>query len=77
MSFPIATRTLKRFIPQKKRGVVPKYQGVVNQLKNLYEGDEDTLIKMSVTSILNVLIGFVMHNSDDTLLSLMRLWTSL
>lgn len=52
--------------PQKKRGVVPKYQGVVNQLKNLYEGDEDTLIKMSVTSILNVLIGFVMHNSDDT-----------
>lgn len=52
--------------PQKKRGVVPKYQGVVNQLKSLYEGDEDTLIKMSVTSILNVLIGFVMHNSDDT-----------
>lgn len=52
--------------PQKKRGVVPKYQGVVNQLKNLYEGDEDTLIKMSVTSILNVLISFVMHNSDDT-----------
>jgi DNA-directed RNA polymerase len=52
--------------PQKKRGVVPKYQGVVNQLKILYEGDEDTLIKMSVTSILNVLIGFVMHNSDDT-----------
>ena len=52
--------------PQKKRGVVPKYQGVVNQLKALYEGDEDTLIKMSVTSILNVLIGFVMHNSDDT-----------
>lgn len=52
--------------PQKKRGVVPKYQGVVNQLKNLYEGDEGTLIKMSVTSILNVLIGFVMHNSDDT-----------
>lgn len=52
--------------PQKKRGVVPKYQGVVNQLKSLYEGDEDTLIKMSVTSILNVLIGFVVHNSDDT-----------
>lgn len=52
--------------PQKKRGVVPKYQGVVNQLKSLYEGDEDTLIKMSVTSILNVLIGFVMHNSDGT-----------
>lgn len=52
--------------PQKKRGVVPKYQGVVNQLKSLYEGDEDTLIKMSVTSILNVLIGFVLHNSDDT-----------
>lgn len=52
--------------PQKKCGVVPKYQGVVNQLKSLYEGDEDTLIKMSVTSILNVLIGFVMHNSDDT-----------
>ena len=52
--------------PQKKRGVVPKYQGIVNQLKSLYEGDEDTLIKMSVTSILNVLIGFVMHNSDDT-----------
>lgn len=52
--------------PQKKRGVVPKYQGVINQLKSLYEGDEDTLIKMSVTSILNVLIGFVMHNSDDT-----------
>lgn len=52
--------------PQKKRGVVPKYQGVVNQLQALYEGDEHTLIKMSVTSILNVLIGFVMHNSDDT-----------
>lgn len=52
--------------PQKKRGVVPKYQGVVNQLKSLYEGDEDTLIKTCITSTLNTLIGFVMHNSNDT-----------
>lgn len=27
--------------PQKKRGVVPKYQGVVNQLQSLYEGNEE------------------------------------
>lgn len=52
--------------PQKKRGVVPKYQGVVNQLKALYEGDEDTLIKMSVTTILNTLIGAVLHSAGDT-----------
>lgn len=55
--------------PQKKRGVVPKYQGVVNQLRDLYQGDEDTLIKGCVTSILNTLIGFVMHNTDDTYVS--------
>ena len=52
--------------PQKKRGVVPKYQGVINQLKALYEGGEDTLIKMSVTTILNTLIGAVLHSAGDT-----------
>lgn len=64
--FDCYTNVKNVLFPQKKRGVVPKYQGIVNQLKSLYEGDEDTLIKMSVTSILNVLIGFVLHNSDDT-----------
>lgn len=64
--FDCYTNVKNVLFPQKKRGVVPKYQGIVNQLKSLYEGDEDTLIKMSVTSILNVLISFVMHNSDDT-----------
>lgn len=52
--------------PTKKRGVVPKYQGTVNQLTALYEGNEDTLIKTCVTVTLNTLIGFVMHNSNDT-----------
>lgn len=52
--------------PTKKRGVVPKYQGTVNQLTALYEGKEDTLIKTCVTTTLNTVIGFVMHNSNDT-----------
>ena len=55
--------------PTKKRGVVPKYQAVMNQITSLYAGDEDTLIKASVTTILNTLIGFVMHNTDDTFVS--------
>lgn len=52
--------------PHKKRGVVPKYQVVVNQLTTLYEGNEDALIKTCVTTTLNTLIGFVMHNTNDT-----------
>ena len=57
---------VKKVLFLKKRGVVPKYQGVINQLKSLYEDDEDTLIKICITSTLSTLIGFVMHNSNDT-----------
>lgn len=57
---------VEKIFTSKKRGVVPKYQGVINQLKKIYKGNEDTLFKMCVTTTLNTLIGFVMHNSDDT-----------
>ena len=42
------TNVKNDLFPQKERGVVPKYQGTINQLKSLYKSNEDTLIKKKI-----------------------------
>lgn len=52
--------------PTVKRGVVPAYQGVINQLQTLYAGKEEVLVKTCVVTCLNDLIGAVLHSRGDT-----------
>ncbi|WP_288878701.1 DNA-directed RNA polymerase [uncultured Megasphaera sp.] len=52
--------------PSTKRGVVPAYQGVVNQLQDLYAGQEEMLVKTCVVTLLNKLIGATLHCEGDT-----------